>query len=446
MGTMETVATTYTMSLSDGEPRIRCQLVVIEGPDTGRACPLGKDPVVVGTKESCDLIMTDDRISSRHLQVQAQSGRFLVRDLGSKNGTQFEGALVSETLVAPGATFRLGHSFVRIQPQPVALLIAPSQSRRFGELVGESLVMREVFAVLELAAASDATILLEGETGTGKELAARAIHAASNRRSGPFVALDCGTLPVGLLESELFGHAKGAFTGALNSRDGAFVRAHQGTLFLDELDSISSTVQSALLRVLEERRVRPVGADQEREVDVRIVAASQKDLATLVAQGAYRADLYYRLSVVRIRLPALRQRREDIVPLVREMLSLRGIIADNISGSALDRLMAHNWPGNARELRNVIDRALALTPRARCFADLRISIEPQENLPVLPIRTELPFGEAKQLTIEAFEKGYLQDLLERCNGNISAVAREAKLDRKHVRKLVKRHNLLKDRG
>jgi DNA-binding NtrC family response regulator len=285
------------------------------------------------------------------------------------------------------------------------------------------------------------TVLLEGETGTGKELAARAIHEASGRRRGPFVAVDCGALPEGLLESELFGHVKGAFTGAASARLGAFVRANGGTLFLDELGSVPPSVQARLLRAIEERRVRPVGADQDRELDVRIVAASRDELTARVAEGTFRSDLFYRLSVVRVLLPPLRARREDVIPIVTALLRARGLEAGDISGSNLHLLIGHGWPGNVRELRNVIDRALALSPGAHCFADLRIDVEMATADQGLSIRSDLPYAEAKQSLLTAFEERYLRELLSRCEQNISAASRESGIDRKHLHNLLRKHGL-----
>ena len=287
-------------------------------------------------------------------------------------------------------------------------------------------------------------MLLEGETGTGKELAARAIHERSTRRGGPFVAIDCGALPETLLESELFGHVRGAFTGAAQSRAGAFQRAHGGTIFLDELGSIPPAVQARLLRVLEERVVRPVGADQEKRVDVRVLAASPIDLTTRVAEGAFRPDLFYRLSVVRVVLPALRARREDLSVLVTELMRRRGLTAGRMAGANLDRLNAHTWPGNLRELRNVIDRAIALSPGAQSFAELRVHITPQAADEALTVRTDLPFTEAKAAVLQTFELRYLRDVLQRCEGNISAAARQSGLDRKHLRTLLRKYGLVAD--
>jgi len=439
-----TIATVHSELIPGGGSAARCELVVIDGPDRGRAVPLREEAVAAGSGPGCALLLSDERVSARHLELSpaGDSGQFIARDLGSTNGTLYEGSLVREVRVGVGATFRIGRSFLRIQPVARALHLPPSQSRRVGELVAESLAMREVFAVLELAARSDATVLLEGETGTGKELAARALHDLSPRKSGPFVAIDCGSLPETLLESELFGHVKGAFTGAAQSRTGAFMRAHRGTLFLDELTQISSAAQSRLLRVIEERRVRAVGADVEKEVDVRLVAATGSDLSARVAEGSFRPDLFFRLSVIRLQLPPLRARREDLAPIVAELLRRRGLAAGPIEGPNADLLRAHSWPGNVRELRNAIDRALALSPGARSFAQLDLSLEPIGGEEAVGIRSDLPFSEAKEAVLHAFEARYLRDVLARCEGNISAAARASGVDRKHLRSLLRRHGLI----
>jgi transcriptional regulator of aromatic amino acid metabolism len=219
----------YSDILDGGSGRIRCQLVVVDGPDRGRACRLGEQAAVVGTGTEVDLALSDDRVSARHVSVRIDGSRFVITDLGSTNGTFFEGSRITEVTVPAGTTLLVGRTALRVEPEAQPLDLPPSQARRFGELVGESLAMREVFAVLERVAATDATVLVEGETGTGKELVARALHDASPRRRGPFVAVDCGALPEGLLESELFGHVRGAFTGAAQARSGMLVRADGGT-------------------------------------------------------------------------------------------------------------------------------------------------------------------------------------------------------------------------
>ena len=440
---MGRAATVYSDILDGGTGRVRCQLIVIDGPDRGRACRLGQGAATIGTDAGCELTLSDDRVSAKHLAVEAVESRFVVRDLGSTNGTWYEGSRITEVTVPAGSTLLAGRTALRIEPEAQPLDLPPSQARRFGELVGESLAMREVFAVLERIAVSDATLLVEGETGTGKELVARAVHDASPRRRGPFVAVDCGALPEGLLESELFGHVRGAFTGAANARSGMIVRADGGTLFLDELGRISPTLQARLLRVLEERMVRPLGGDAERAVDVRVIAASRDDLDAEVAAGRFRPDLLYRLAVVRVALPPLRTRREDIPLLVRDLLRRRGLADEAPSGAGLDRLVAHGWPGNVRELRNVIDRAIALAPGAQRFSDLVIRIDPSPLAGEgLAVRSDLPYAEAKAAVLHDLERRYVADVLARTGGNLSAASRESGIDRKQLRALGRKHGLV----
>ncbi|HEX4449403.1 MAG TPA: sigma 54-interacting transcriptional regulator [Kofleriaceae bacterium] len=449
-------ATVYGDALDGGSGRVACRLVVIDGRDRdrGRAWPIADDELRIGTDAGCDVALADDRVSALHASVRADGARFVVRDLSSTNGTWYEGSRVTMVAVAAGSTLRVGQTSVRIEPEAQPLDLPPSQARRFGDLVGESLAMREVFAVLERVAASDATLLVEGETGTGKELVARAVHDASDRRRGPFVAVDCGALPEGLLESELFGHVKGAFTGAAQARTGMLVRANGGTLFLDELGRITPTTQARLLRVLEERMLRPLGGDSERAIDVRVIAASRDDLDAEVAAGRFRPDLLYRLAVVRVALPPLRARREDIAPLVRELLRRRGFGAgdgdndgDALAGANLDRLVAHSWPGNIRELRNAIDRAIALAPGAQRFAELVVRVEASPANDIgLAVRSDLPYAEAKAAVLHDLERRYLADVLARTRGNLSAASRESGIDRKHLRALARKHGLIADEG
>jgi len=436
-------ATVYSDIFDGGTGRLRCQIVVIDGPDRGRACRLGQGAATIGTDAACALTLSDDRVSANHLSIEAVESRFVVRDLGSTNGTWYEGSRITEVTVPAGSTLLAGRSALRIEPEAQPLDLPPSQARRFGELVGESLAMREVFAVLERVAVSDATLLVEGETGTGKELVARAVHDASPRRRGPFVAVDCGALPEGLLESELFGHVRGAFTGAANARSGMLVRADGGTLFLDELGRVSPTLQARLLRVLEERMVRPLGGDTERAVDVRVIAASRDDLDAEVAAGRFRPDLLYRLAVVRVALPPLRTRREDIPLLVHDLLRRRGHADEAPSGPGIDRLTAHGWPGNVRELRNVIDRAIALAPGAQRFSDLVIRIDPSPLAgDGLAVRSDLPYAEAKATLLHDLERRYVADVLARTAGNLSAASRESGIDRKQLRAMARKHGLI----
>ncbi len=433
--------TRLSTQLDDAGAPLRCQLVVVEGPDAGRAVPL-ESARVVGSGSQADLRLVDDTVSTEHLRVTPEGARFRVEDLGSTNGTLYEGSRVEALEVGPGATLKLGRTVVRIEPTARPLEVRPSSARRFGELVAESLAMREVFAVLELAAPQDVTVLVTGETGTGKELVARALHERSPRRAGPFVTVDCGALPESLLESELFGHVRGAFTGAVAERKGAFARAHGGTLFLDELGRVSPAVQARLLRALEARTVKPVGADEERTVDVRVLAATPTDLSGAVAQGTFRADLLYRLSVVTLELPPLRQRKEDLPLLVQELLRRRGLDVSDLEGENLDRLRGHRWPGNVRELRNVLERAWVLSPGAQRFSELKLSFAPQVGGgDGLPLRVDLPFKEAKEAVTGVFERSYLRELMARHRDNLTAAAKDAGVDRKHWRSLLKKHGL-----
>jgi DNA-binding NtrC family response regulator len=441
---VSTVATIYSDAFGGGGSG--AQVVVVEGPDAGRAARIDAS-TRVGTDPLCALSLTDDRVSGTHLSLRPEGDGFECVDLESRNGTLYEGSKLTRAWLPLGATLKLGRSTVRIAPISRALQVEPSRSTRFGRLVGRSLAMRELFAVLELAAQSDVSVLTIGETGTGKELVARALHDEGPRRDGPFVALDCSALPEGLIESELFGHVKGAFTGATSDRRGAFQRASGGTLFLDELGTMPLNVQARLLRAVEEKRVRPVGSDREVEVHARIVAGSRDALAPLVADGRFRGDLFYRLSVLRLSIPPLRERREDIPLLVEGLLRDRGIHGSGLDQRAeLRDLMAHDWPGNVRELRNLVDRSLALSPGAECFDDLRFfQVDgPAPRPGTLQVELSLPWSEAKQRVTDVFERQYLSALLAETDSNLSEAARRSGLDRKQIRILAKKHGLLED--
>ena len=430
------------------------RVTVVDGPDLGRTASLEAGvPLIIGTASDVGLRLTDDRVSRRHASIvmTKPKGRLLlaaleVEDLGSRNGTLLDGTKIGRAEARLGASLKVGKSVLRLETAPQRLAVPPSEARRFGELWGDSLAMRELFGLLERLAESDATVLIQGETGVGKELAARALHEGGSRKAQPFVAIDCSALPENLLESELFGHKKGAFTGATEARKGAFVRAHGGTLFLDELATVPLAVQARLLRVLEERKVRAVGADEERAVDVRVIAATRQPLEPLVASGAFRPDLLYRLSVVHVVIPPLRQRREDVVPMLRAMLERSGKPAGRgqpfePSGPTLEPFLSHDWPGNARELRNQVERALALAPRAASFAELpfRFDAPPEET--ALVVNANLSFSEAKEHLVASFERQYLSAVLTRAEGNLSEAARLAQLDRKYFRELCVKHGL-----
>ncbi|MBI5501814.1 MAG: sigma 54-dependent Fis family transcriptional regulator [Deltaproteobacteria bacterium] len=423
---------------------MRCVLVVIDGADSGRAASLGNEPVTIGSEAGCSLRLEDPTVSRTHATVQAAPGGFLVTDHGSTNGTLYEGCRVAQAVVGPGSVLRVGRTSLLVRPEGSAEAIAPSPRKAFGQLVSESVAMRRLFAVLEQVAGTESTVLLEGETGTGKELAAFAVHETSPRRAGPFVVFDCAAVPRDLIESELFGHLRGSFTGAAHDRPGAFVRAAGGTIFLDELSALPLDLQPKLLRVLEARSVKPVGGDEPQAVDVRVIAAANTDIEAEVRAGRVRADLFYRLSVVHVRIPPLRRRPEDIAPIVRRLLARLGCPdPGEISGPGLDRLVAHSWPGNVRELRNVIERAVALaggTPPP--FLQMRIDLGAGWETDELRVHIEKPYVEAKERLLEEFERRYLGELMRRCEDNISLASRVSALDRKHLRRLLRRHGFV----
>jgi DNA-binding NtrC family response regulator len=338
--------------------------------------------------------------------------------------------------VAAGATLKVGHSFVRVQPQPRPLELRPSQSRRFGELVAESLAMREVFAVLELAAQSDVTVLVRGETGTGKELVARAVHRRSPRRDQPFVAVNCTAVPRDLMESEFFGHEKGAFTGADRRRTGRFEAAHGGTLFLDEVGELSPGSQAKLLRAIETSSFEPVGATRSQKADVRVLAATNRELSAVLAGGTFRRDLYYRLKVIDITAPPLRQRLSDVPQLVSAFLGQiavrQGAPVATLEPGAVAALAAHQYPGNVRELLHALERGVALArggpirlehlPPDMISAPRRSAVEPAAPAGLQPL------GRA----VEQFEQQYIRRALEQTGGHRGRTAAALGISRKSL--------------
>jgi len=337
-----------------------------------------------------------------------------------------------------GDVLVLGRQKVRFVLDKGTAEVALSSATRLEGLVGQGRAMRELFALIEAAAPTPATILVEGETGTGKELVAEALHARS-RRTGPLVVFDCSAVAPELAESELFGHVKGAFTGAERDRAGAFRAAEGGTLFLDEVGELADALQPKLLRALEKREVRPVGADRAVKVEVRVVAATVRNLVREVEAGRFRADLFYRLAVVRARLPPLRERLEDLPLLVRNFL---GPGADAVSYEALEKLRAHPWPGNVRELRNYLQRAQAISGGS---LDKAGAPEPLFATQPAPgeIDTTRPFKDAKDALVADFEQRYWQALLARTGNNLSEAARIAGVHRKSAEYIVQKLGIRK---
>ncbi|QSQ15515.1 sigma 54-interacting transcriptional regulator [Myxococcus landrumensis] len=427
-------------------PRFRVKLAVLSGPDAGKVYPLGPGRYRLGSEATSDIVLPDRAVSRQHLILEVGEEAVRAVDPGSRNGSFCEGMRFSELEVRPGATLTLGTTELRLMPEGERAKTVPLSSRAsFGGLVGNSRRMREVFTVLERLTAGESDVLIQGETGTGKELCAEAIHVHGTRSKGPFVIADLAGIPPQLLESELFGHVKGAFTGAHGDRAGAFERAHGGTLFLDEVGELPLEVQPRLLRVLERRQVKRMGANDYRTFNVRVVAATHQDLEGAVKQGRFRGDLFHRLAVLRVVLPSLRERPEDIPLLIDTVLERMGRPPSALSDVTRALLTQYPWPGNVRELRNVVDRVVSLGEEALPDIPDVPAVVPSsrqdDGESTLSLPLDLPFKEAKEQLIEGFERDYLRNLVERCEGNVSRAAREAGIDRVYLRKLLRKHGL-----
>jgi transcriptional regulator with GAF, ATPase, and Fis domain len=428
----------------------RLKLSVKNGPDAGKTCTVDRDVVTVGKMPDCDLVLTDGTVSRRHLRITRQGAdRWLLVDLGSTNGTFLHGARIQEAPIEAGTIVHAGKVEIAFVPERQDFDIPIWDSDRFGPLIGRSVSMRRLFGMIARIAETDATVLIQGETGTGKGQIAKAIHQASLRKSGPYVVVDCGAVQRQLVESELFGHEKGAFSGAYQQRPGAFEMSSGGTVFIDELGELELDMQPKLLRVLDAREVRRIGGSSPMPIDMRVVAATRRDLGREVERGAFREDLYFRLSVITLTIPPLRERAEDIPILVQHFLDdlakMRGVPPLVIDAATMDRLTSHDWPGNVRELKNAIERAVLLSA-VRPGAKLEIQglesnhkgYVPKSELPFDP---SLSFSDSKEKWLDERERSYVVWLLEQHEGNVSAAARGARMDRKYLHKLIKKHGL-----
>jgi two-component system, NtrC family, response regulator GlrR len=406
---------------------------VISGPDAGLEKTF-HGSLVIGTHEAAGLRLTDPTVSRFHSELLGRGDGVLVRDLQSSNGTLLGGARIQEVVLERETRLTLGKSVVAISFAESAVKLGELSS--WGGLIGgESSSMRKLFAVLSRVARSDSTVLLLGETGTGKDLIARALHAESLRRDKPWIVVDCATLTPDLAMSELFGHVKGAFTGAVSDRQGAFLQANGGTLLLHEVGELTPEVQTQLLRALESGRVRRVGEDTERETDVRIIAATHRDLEKEVRAGSFRSDLYFRISVVPVVVPPLRDRLEDLPALTRHFLQALGRPDFELPEALSTRLAGYGWPGNIRELRNLVERALAGTEADVTLEGLR---EPATSKAWLQ---NLPFKEAKDKLVDEFTREYLASLLEKHDGVIARAASASGLTRAYIHRLILKFGL-----
>src|SRR5690348_14249220 len=369
----------------------RCRVEVMTGADAGLVRDIESSVIRIGARRGNDVQLTDSKVSGLHCEIRLDDRGYRLRDLDSTNGTYVSQLRINDVYIQPGTQIALGGTRLKFEPLGDSVEIELSDSDRFGSMIGRSVKMRELFARLEKLARSDATVLITGETGSGKELVAEALHDHSPREKGPFVVLDCGSIPPNLIESELFGHERGAFTGATSSYAGAFERAHGGTVFLDEIGELPLAMQPKLLRVLERKEVRRVGGSKSITVDIRVVAATNRDLGVEVNKGRFREDLYYRLAVARVHVPPLRERREDIPLLVEHFLqTLPGGDKTKLRPETVELMKKHEWPGNVRELRNVIERAVLLSEAPGTEHALRRSYLPGQGTTPRPEGAPLP--------------------------------------------------------
>ncbi|MBH24806.1 MAG: Fis family transcriptional regulator [Myxococcales bacterium] len=453
--------------LGDLLPVERCRLEVLDGPEQGEARVFESPVVLIGSDPLCDLVLSDPTVSRRHCEIHARGGDARLVDLESTNGTFLRGIQVGELYLKGGSVFRAGRTHIKFSLETDWAPV-PRDRTRYGDIIGVSRALRDVFAILDKVAPSELSVLIEGETGTGKELIARAIHEHSRRASRSLVIFDCSAFPGTLLESELFGHERGAFSGAVQSHRGVFERGDGSTIFLDEIGEMELGFQAKFLRALESGEMRRVGGERTVKVDARVVAATNRSLDAMIEEGTFRRDLFYRLAKVRFRLPPLRERVEDIPLLVDFFLdqlaaSLPGP-RPQVEPEVMEVLVQHDWPGNIRELRNVIERAATMCgdwiTADYVSAQLGLGggaapaasgqVRDQEGVHAVlkapiedPSGAAMPLRAAKDQLVSDFERRYIEHLLEKHEQNISAAAREAQVDRRHFYRLLKKYGLMK---
>jgi DNA-binding NtrC family response regulator len=436
------VVTLLNPAGSESRRARRFQLTVLSGEDKNTKWQSSGALASIGSHRRNDLVLSEPTVSRFHCEIREDAGGPRVLDLDSSNGTLLDGVRIKDGFLKAGSLLRLGAAQLRFDFVGQEEVVLPlSEATRFGTLVGTSVAMRYTFALLERAAQEDVTVLLEGETGTGKGAAAEAIHKASARREGQLVVIDCSAIPANLLESELFGHEKGSFTGADARRIGAFEEASGGTLFLDEIGELPLEMQAKLLRAIENREIRRIGTNQFRPIDVRVIAATNRDLRGEVNAGQFRSDLYYRLAVVKITLPPLRERPDDIQALATQILggfgAGRSLVTNLLTPEFLGNLQSASWPGNVRELRNYLERCKVFRT-ALPVGDIALADGAQR------VDASLPYPEARRRALAAFEKDYLRELLKQHGGRVAQAAVAAGVDRVYLYRLLRRHGLKPD--
>jgi DNA-binding NtrC family response regulator len=421
------------------------RMAVVGGPSVGANRAIDARAFRIGKAAANDLTLSDPTVSRFHCVIELTPHGLMLRDLGSTNGTQVGGCFVERAYLTPLVPIQIGSSTLQVRSVASSDSEADTDSNQDARMLGSSVAIRQLLGVLPRVANTGVTVLLEGETGTGKTLLAEMIHRAGPHRDGPFIIVDCGSIPPNLIESELFGHERGSFTGATERQIGAFEAANGGTIFLDEIGELPLQMQPKLLRVLEEHMIKRVGSTKSVQVDVRVIAATNRDLKEEAENGEFRADLFYRLDALRLRLPPLRERHEDIPPLIEQFARrLRADVDPELLEGIKQTLSKRKeWPGNIRELRNAVEKAILLgdfnpglgtppsveTPGAEVLAA------------VAAFDLGTSFRDAKDHAVTEWERGYLRSLIKHAAGNLSLAARLAQMDRSHLRDLLRRHRI-----
>jgi len=417
----------------------KIRLEVIDGPDQGLVTELTGTNLRIGAGPECELVLKDPTVSRVHVIVRIEQDSIRIIDVGSRNGTQIDGITIRDAYARPDSLIALGKTKLRLRMLDDVVDFPLSARDRFGRILGQSTAMRHVFAILERIAPTDLPVLIEGENGTGKELVAEAIHENSPRSADPYVVFDCSSVSATLIESELFGHIKGAFTGATSDRIGAFESAHGGTLFLDEIGELPLDLQPKLLRVLESGEVRRLGSNIKRRVDVRVLAATNRQLSREVERGKFREDLYFRLNVLNVSLPPLRERLDDIPIIIRHFekdLLTRTGASTPLSDETIAAFKNRSWPGNVRQLRNEVAKALSLGVSTNLQKDPALP-----TTPGAPPASAIDFSEAllvgSKRVAEAYEKAYVEAALKETGGNVTRAAALAQVNRKFFQRVMK---------
>jgi DNA-binding NtrC family response regulator len=420
------------------QPRLTLTVERENGQGVSRTVTHEGDVCRIGTHPSNDLVLDDPSVSRFHCRLALDAHGWRVEDAGSTNGVFLHDLRILGAVLPPEALLLVGQSAVRVHATAIERALVPSVPG-FGALLGTGRAMQRLFAVLEKVASSDINCFIQGESGTGKELVATEIVQRGQRAEKPFVVVDCGAISPNLVESELFGHVRGAFTGADRDRVGAFEAADGGTVFLDEVGELPLEVQPKLLRALEQGEIRRVGETKPRKVDVRVISATHRDLDREVNRGTFRGDLYFRIAVITVRVPPLRERPEDVPHLIRHFLEGLGAEGDQhlFGADVISELARHAWPGNVRELRNYVERSVVLKTA-------RMSITPPPPSVLAGARAadvdvHVPFKVAKDALIEGFERAYLRAVVAECGGNLTKAARMAGIDRMYLHRLVQKY-------